>query len=482
MLSGLLSTLAGIAIVRRDDCAHIDCCLSEYRIETVFLESHPNLQQDITNIHHCNPGLPVVVYGDEVGYAQTRNAFLCGAMDVLRIGAVTAEEARQMLERALDPLLRTSDSKTLYQTESVKQIAQRGAYFQQQLADGKPPQFYMNGNRMILLRANVICKHPNASWQQDAAWEWIQEFGVGNSFLFESVGNTLCLGGMVEQNFVNTTSFKRMLHARLERFYNGLKQLDCVCAATSCSSDYLSLSVLHHLDNQVALVFYLEESQTIPDSSNRLNASLPANLYSSFCSAVATRNADVAISCIDSAVEKLRNDMPPPDFARGKLNRFLWEFIAVLGNHGESFVSLNLNETRISDLRDSIVSVIRSALQSETPPQPRSPLSELIDRINANPGLPINVDQAAEETRFSRSHFCRLFRQQTGMSFNAYLTQRRIALACDLLNKTGMRIDEIADSIGIGNTWYFKKIFQKETGLTVEEWLAQKRGVPSPSP
>lgn len=472
-LAALVNALTGLIAAKRADCVDIETYFAEHRIEAVLIECYPGFQQDIVNIHRSRPALPLIAYKDEPNHADTRSAFLCGVLDVLEIRSTSSDDLRMVLERALDPLGYSNISDLYYPSQSIRTILQRGATLQRQLQDGRPPQFYMNGNRAVLLRANVLCTQPVNFWQQDAAWEWIQEFGMTNSFLFDSPGSILRLGTIVEQDFVNAASFKRMLSARLDRLYERMEKFHCICAATSCSSDYLSLSVLHHLDNRVELVFYLDSSQTIPDSSNRRNASLPDQLYSEFCSAVATRDVDSAVGCIDRAVEKLCSDMPPPNLARNKLTRFLWEFISIFGSRNEPFASMDIDESRICTIRDSIVNILRTTMASADSAPSSSPLSELISRIEANPGLPINIDQAAEETNFSRSHFCRLFRQQTGLSFNAFLTQKRIAMACDLLKKTGMRIDEISDSIGIGNTWYFKKLFQKETGLTVENWMEQ---------
>lgn len=472
-VAALVNALTELVAAKRGDCTDIDTYFSEHRIEAVLIECYPGFQQDIVRIHSSRPALPLIAFNDEPSHDDTRSAFLCGALDVLKIRNASPDDLRQVLERALDPLGYSNATDLYFPTQSIKSILQRGATFQRQLKEGRPPQFYMNGNRAILLRANVLCTEPALLWQQDAAWEWIQEFGVTNSFLFDSPGSTLHLGTIVEQDFVNAASFRRTLNARLDGLYKRLEKFHCICAATSCSSDYLSLSVLHHLDNRVELVFYLDGSQTIPDSSNRRNASLPDQLYSEFCSAVAVRDVEGAVGCVDRAVEKLCSDMPPPNLARDKLNRFLWEFMSIVGSRNEHTVSMDIDESRIRTIRDSIVNILRTIMASGETAALSSPLSELISRIEANPGLPINIDQAAEETNFSRSHFCRLFRQQTGLSFNAFLTQKRIAMACDLLKKTSMRIDEISDSIGIGNTWYFKKLFQKETGLTVEDWMDQ---------
>ena len=103
-------------------------------------------------------------------------------------------------------------------------------------------------------------------------------------------------------------------------------------------------------------------------------------------------------------------------------------------------------------------------------------MTELIRRIDENPGADMSIDFAAAEIGFSRSHFCRLFRQQTGMSFTEYVNRQRIRRAQELLSKTSLSLGEVADIVGISNVWYFKKLFEKETGATVDDWRAQTAG------
>lgn len=471
----LLNELPGVSVSKQNDLTDIENYFSEHRFDAVMLECGPNFDACFDRLRRINPMLPIVAYDENPDHAKTRTAFLAGALDVLKVHGVTADAVGDILEHALNPLSHSSTAEGQHQIKSIHSVAQRGQSFVRQLMDGTPPTFYMNGNRATLIRANVICTNPTPLWQQDAAWEWIQEFTAANSFLFDSGTSELRLAAIIEQDYVNSASFKRMLNSRLERCYNRLSALGCVCVATHCSSDYLSLAMLHRLDSIVDLAFYMDECQTILDSNQRSTAAFPAQIYSEFCSAVALRDASTAIACIDRAVAKLRNDLPSPTFAREKLNRFLWEFASVVGTRGDRAIPLITDDSRLRLLRDSIVNIVRSTLAADADIQPDSPLDELIRRIESNPGAAINIDQAAEEINFSRSHFCRLFRQQTGLSFTAFLTQKRIGMACELLKKTGMRVDEISDIVGISNTWYFKKLFQKETGLAVEDWIAQNR-------
>ncbi len=474
-VASLLGELPGVFTSQRAGCAEIELYLAEHRIDAVLLEAAGGFLEDMERIHQTKPAMPIVAYDDDPGYAATRSALLNGAVDVLRIRSATAPVIEPVLRRALDPISHTFADGLRHREQSIRAISRRGENFSQRLVSGDPPQFYMNGNRAMLLRANVLCTGSGLLWRQDAAWAWIQEFGVTNTFLFPSSGSELHLGAIVEQDYINATSYKHMLNGQLNRFYRQLAELNCVCAATYCSSDYLSLSVLHHLDHLVELVFYLDECQTLSDSAHRANTLPPPQLYGEFCTATAVHDVDAAVACVDRAVGKLRSDMPAPDFAREALSRFLWEFASVVGSRADHPCSLRVDDSHIGALRNSIVSIIRNTLSADLDGSPDSPLVELIRRIEANPGLPISIDQAAREINFSRSHFCRLFRQQTGQSFTEFLTQKRIAMACELLKKTGMRVDEISESVGIGNTWYFKKIFQKQMGMSVEGWTAQNR-------
>lgn len=475
----LLGELSDISVSGENDLTDIEIYFSEHRFDVVLLECNADFEQSLDRLRRFNPMLPIIVYDTNPDHAKTRAAFLAGALDVLKIHGITADDLSEILERAQSPQPR-SIAEEQYQIRNIRSIIHRGQSFMLQLMDGKPPSFYMNGNRATLLRANVLCLQPTALWQQEATWVWIHEFGAANTFLFESEPGQLRLAAMIEQDYVNTASFKRMLNTQLEHCYSQFSAMNCVCVATHCSSDYLSLSMMHMLDSIADLVFYMNECQTLPASPTRLNASFPSQLFSEFCSAVAMRDSSGAIACIDRAVVKLRNDLPDPNFARAKLSRFIWEMASVLGSHSDQEILTSLDDSHIRPLRDSIVALIRSALASEVAVQPASPLDALIHRIEVNPGLPINIDQAAEEINFSRSHFCRLFRQQTGQSFTAFLTQKRINRACELLKKTSMRVDEVSDIVGISNSWYFKKLFQKETGVSVEDWISQNRNNDAP--
>lgn len=74
----------------------------------------------------------------------------------------------------------------------------------------------------------------------------------------------------------------------------------------------------------------------------------------------------------------------------------------------------------------------------------------------------ISIRQAAEQCGFSESHFMKLFKEFTGMSFNAYLINYRLDLAAKQLSETDSKVIDIAVSCGFRNHSYFTRAFQKK--------------------
>ena len=86
--------------------------------------------------------------------------------------------------------------------------------------------------------------------------------------------------------------------------------------------------------------------------------------------------------------------------------------------------------------------------------------------IEARIGERITVRDLAHETPLSLGHFTRAFRQSYGVSPHQYLTNRRIALASQLLRETDRPIREIAEASGFASPSHFGAVFRSETGLS----------------
>ena len=84
----------------------------------------------------------------------------------------------------------------------------------------------------------------------------------------------------------------------------------------------------------------------------------------------------------------------------------------------------------------------------------------------------ISVQRAAEQCGFSASHFMKLFKEFTGMSFNAYLVNYRLDLAAKQLSETDLKVIDIAGNCGFHNQSYFTRAFQKKYQKTPRAYRA----------
>lgn len=66
----------------------------------------------------------------------------------------------------------------------------------------------------------------------------------------------------------------------------------------------------------------------------------------------------------------------------------------------------------------------------------------------------------------SPDHLSRLFKKETGLSLMQYVTKKRISAACSLLAESRMPVNKVAIQVGYGNFAYFSKIFREATGMT----------------
>lgn len=78
----------------------------------------------------------------------------------------------------------------------------------------------------------------------------------------------------------------------------------------------------------------------------------------------------------------------------------------------------------------------------------------------------ISICEIASQCGFSESHFMKLFKELTGMSFKAYLVSYRLELAAKQLSETNLKVIDIAGNCGFHNQSYFTRAFSKKYSQT----------------
>jgi len=84
-------------------------------------------------------------------------------------------------------------------------------------------------------------------------------------------------------------------------------------------------------------------------------------------------------------------------------------------------------------------------------------------------------EDIANHVFLNPDYLTRVFKKETGMSISDYLQQKRIEYAKELLLNTDQSVSEIANASGYSNLSYFSAIFKKITGLSPGEYRKQLR-------
>ena len=88
---------------------------------------------------------------------------------------------------------------------------------------------------------------------------------------------------------------------------------------------------------------------------------------------------------------------------------------------------------------------------------------------------PISLADVADLTNHSPAAFCRYFKTRTRKSYFQYLTEVRVAYACELLSEGTLDVSEVCLSSGFNNLSNFHKQFKKVIKSTPSEYQKRSR-------
>lgn len=93
-------------------------------------------------------------------------------------------------------------------------------------------------------------------------------------------------------------------------------------------------------------------------------------------------------------------------------------------------------------------------------------IKKAIELIHNQYTQPLTLKDVAAYVQYSESHFCRVFKYVTGITFHEMLNRYRIRNACYLLKETTKPVSEIALQVGFADSKTFCYVFKQHTGHT----------------
>ena len=91
--------------------------------------------------------------------------------------------------------------------------------------------------------------------------------------------------------------------------------------------------------------------------------------------------------------------------------------------------------------------------------------------IADNISLKIQREELAKIVYLNPDYLTKLFRKQMGVTLGEYILQKRLALAKQLLLNTNLSILDISERVGITDASYFIRTFKKQIGSTPQQYI-----------
>ena len=137
-------------------------------------------------------------------------------------------------------------------------------------------------------------------------------------------------------------------------------------------------------------------------------------------------------------------------------------------------------DKRISEalISKNITSILTEFLVYELPeegvPEHSTRIEEVLSYISENIDQPLTLESLAQRVSLSPFYFSRVFRRETGYTLREYLINTRINAARFYLRTTQLSLKEITYRCGYGSDSTFCTTFKRITGMTPLEYRNQR--------
>ncbi|QIS16020.1 helix-turn-helix transcriptional regulator [Nocardia arthritidis] len=111
--------------------------------------------------------------------------------------------------------------------------------------------------------------------------------------------------------------------------------------------------------------------------------------------------------------------------------------------------------------------------RTQPPLQLLTHLRRARDHADRNYAEPLDLDELAAAAGISKYHFLRAFAAVYGVTPAAYLAERRIERAQDLLRATNLMVTEVCMLVGYSSLGSFSSKFRELVGVTPSEYQAK---------
>lgn len=117
-----------------------------------------------------------------------------------------------------------------------------------------------------------------------------------------------------------------------------------------------------------------------------------------------------------------------------------------------------------------LIRTMRTINKREDSPVTDTCIAEIMDDLAIHYAQKPLLSDYAPKYNCSVSYLSKRFTEETGVPFSTYVQHLRIEHSCRLLQRTNLRINEIAYKVGYTDTKFFNQVFKSTLGITPSEY------------
>lgn len=106
----------------------------------------------------------------------------------------------------------------------------------------------------------------------------------------------------------------------------------------------------------------------------------------------------------------------------------------------------------------------------ELTPAQETSVNTTLKYISENYKEDLSIDAICNKIGFSKYYFCKLFKQQMGVTIHQYVNDFRINKAKELLAYTKLSVNSISSNVGFKSTLTFLRAFERSVHMTPSEY------------
>ena len=129
-------------------------------------------------------------------------------------------------------------------------------------------------------------------------------------------------------------------------------------------------------------------------------------------------------------------------------------------------ITLFTRSDNILDLWNDMIHKYCTLVNNHSTRQYSLPIQKVIIQIHMDLSADLSLKNLAEQLNVNASYLSNLFRKETGVTLTNYVNQKRMEYAAWLLSTTQFPISTIAQHCGILDDNYFTKLFKKQYDIT----------------